>query len=470
MANLYTDIKDFYSNYYNTDRSTFRDGNTDDIIGAPVQLKCTSFMSTWNDAQFTWDDAESFVTWLNWWKQNIYEVRWHITGPKGYSQTIEGGVDDYLNIALALPYAGSYSVTFEQVDLFNNVMVVRKPNAIEVKMKPLEVYGIYRWKERDDYQWAGSNFKWDGAGGDWAFPQQNQDTVDKEIATLYMSLDRSNYLHNDARGANFSMVRRYKDTSSSTGFNETTGPYFWRNLQSHTWNDGKHNWWDATRVGADISASFKIIQARAGGSLQIEYTDVATGLVENGSHTFTVILNNPTDLGSWQQGADELNNSTDPIISKFVYNPIYIDVDNDGVNDECLGILAVGKGYSSAYDFTAVGFDADPISGALNGLVGGEINYKSYNPTYNDVRVIEDHAEVELLTHLTFSADKSKMPGKQSYNWKLRNNSQNGDDIYYNSKWLTYLFNMKGDYTLELEVQDINGNVNKLTKNVLTIK
>ena len=71
---------------------------------------------------------------------------------------------------------------------------------------------------------------------------------------------------------------------------------------------------------------------------------------------------------------------------------------------------------------------------------------------------------------MTFSADKSRMPGKLSYNWKLRNNSKNGDDIYYNSKWLTYLFSAKGDYTLELEVQDVNGNTNRLIKNALTIK
>ena len=468
LTDAYTDTELFYEEYYNLDRNTFNSNNTDQKIGAPIMLECTSFLNSWGDADFTWNDAESYITWENWWKQNIYELRWTITGPKGYLLELVGDVDDYMKIAVALPYAGSYSVKFEQIDLFNNVMVLRYPDAIVVNVKPVEIYGVYRWKESQNYSWGRSSYSWKDAGGDWDFPQQNKDDVDEEIGTLYNTLDRANYLHDDSNGVNFSMVRRYVDTTSPTGYGETTGPYFWKNLKQHTWNDGAHTWWDATVVGMDQTASFKIIKAVSGVTMTIEHYDVASNTILTGDHTFSATidtLTNPTDVATWDAEILALNNSTDPIISKFNYNGIFEDTNNNGTADTCLGILAVGKEYSNRYDFESVTFDT-----TSDGDIEGETHYKSNNPTYNDIRIAKDHVNIELLTHMTFSADNCKMPGKIAYNWKLVNNSKEIDDIYYNNKWLTYVFEHKGDYTVELEVTDINGNTNKVTKNALTIK
>lgn len=461
---LYNNVTSFYEDYYNSDRSTYSSDNTDVVIGSPIQLDCTSFLETWDQATFTWNDAGVYITWLNWWKQNIYELKWYITGPRNYSQTIIGDVDNYRKIVLALPYSGTYSVVFEQIDLFNNVMTVRELDSIEVKMKSVEVYGVYRWKDQNTYNWGKSNFKWSNAGGDWDFPQQNEDTVDEEIASLYLSLDRANYLHDDSKGVDFSMVRRYKDLSQPSGYAETSGPYFWRNLNQHTWNDGKHTWWDSTRVGSDLAASFRITTADIGSTLEITHIDYTTNTTSTGLFDILIDLNDPNSLQRWIDVADALNISTDPIISKFNYNVLLEDTNNDGTEDVCVGILAVGKNYSRTNDFETVAI----INGG--GTIIGENKYMAYNPTYNDVRIAGDHVDIELLTHMTFSADKSRMPGKLSYNWKLKNNSRDDDDIYYNNKWLTYLFSKKGDYTIELEVQDVNGNTNTVTKNALTIK
>lgn len=459
IEDAYQDVQDFYNNYYNLDRSTFRSKNTNTRIGAPIMLECTSFLSTWDDAEFTWSDAESFITWENWWKQNIYELRWHITGPRGYSLSMVGDIDEYMKIAVALPYSGKYSVVFEQVDLFNNVMVLRYPDAIDVKVKPVELYGIYRWKESQDFLWGKSAYNWKDAGGDWDFPQQNIDDVENEVGTFYHSLDRANYLHDETDGINFSMVRGLADGSY------TTGPYFWRNLSNHNWNDGKHTWWDATVVGADQTAGFKIVSADPAAILEITHYDLASNTILTGTHEILIDLTDPADLPAFQDVADQLNSSADPIISKFVYNPVFEDTNNDGTNDICLGILAVGKDYSTKYDFETVGF-TNPALGVIEDIV----KYKSNNPTYNDVRIAKDHRTIELLTHMTFTADSSKMAGKSSYRWRVINNSKDVDDIYYNNKWLTYLFEHKGDYTIELEVRDINGNTNKVIKNALTIK
>ena len=215
----------------------------------------------------------------------------------------------------------------------------------------------------------------------------------------------------------------------------------------------------------DQTSSFKILFVKSGATLEVTHFNTGSNLIQTGQHTFVAQALNPTDLAEWQDVADELNNSTDPIISKFVYNPIFVDVDNDNIIDECSGILAVGKNYSTMYDFETADF-TDPAGG----LVDERIHYKAFNPTYNDIKIIDDHAEIELLTHVIFSVDKCKMPGKKAYSWIIKNNSKNVEDIYYNNKWLTYLFNSNGDYTIELEITDINGNTNKVTKNALTIK
>ena len=464
METLYSDVETFYLNYYDIDRSTFQNLSGNLPIGAPVQLNCTTFDDTWDDANFTWFDAESYINWINWWKRNVYETKWTITGPKGYSQTIIGETADVNQIAVALPYEGVYSVTLEHFDLFGHTSVFRMPDSIEIKLKQLEVYGVYRWMDREFYDWQSSNFKWAKAGGSWGFPQQNDDTVDQEVGTLYLTLDRSNYLHDDSQGVNFSMVRRYADSSAPLGFSETPGPYFWRNLRNHVWNDGKHTWWDATRVGSDLAASFQIIDATAGSVFEITHFDYTTNQVVSGQHTINDDLSSPTNLVDFQNAANDLNASTDPVISKFTYNPVFVDTNNDTIVDECIYILAVGKDYSSKYDFV----DVVNTSGSIT--IDKKINYKAYNPTFNDLQIAESHAEIELLTHMTFSADKSKMPGKLSYRWRLQNTTKTVDDIYYNSKWLTYLFEHKGDYTLELEVTDVNGNTKKLVKNALTIK
>jgi len=466
MATMYADTEAFYNNYYNITRNTFADIIEDTKVGAPVMLECKSFNDTWDAATFTWNDTETYTTWENWWKQNVYELKWTITGPKNWSQVIVGSIDDVLKVAVALPYKGTYSLTFEQTDLFNHTTILRYPESIEVKMKQLEVYSVYRWMDREKYDWFSSNFKWGQAGGSWGFPQQNDDTVDQEIGTLYLTLDRANYLHDESNGVNFSMVRNYTDITAPTGYSSTPGPYYWRNLRSQAWNDGKHTWWDSTVVGSDVAASFKISQADLGAEFEIKH-EWKEGSFIYGYFTITEDLNDPFNLIPWQTVADDLNNSTDPIISKFTYNPVFVDINGDTILDECPYIIAVGKEYSSSYDFETVGQSLASI-GTIT--IEGANQYVQNNPTYNDVQIAEAHAEIELLTHMTFSADKSRMPGKLKYDWKLYNTSKEVEDIYYSNKWLTYLFEHKGDYTLELEVTDVNGNTNKLVKNALTIK
>jgi PKD repeat protein len=224
-------------------------------------------------------------------------------------------------------------------------------------------------------------------------------------------------------------------------------------------------------VGPDQTSSFKIDDLETGTVLSITHTNVSTNEIETGSITVT----SPTpsgslDISAWQTITDELNASMDPIISKFNYNPVFADIDNNGSGETFYYILAVGKEYSKNYDFDSVSVqgptDLEPIY-----ITEGLQHVIHYNPTFDDTRVFKDFAEVERSTHVTIAVDSSKMPGLKNPTWSIKHaTNPANDDIYYNNMWLTYIFKESGFYSIELNAEDTYGNKNVVKRNMIKVK
>ena len=129
-------INNFYTEYYDKNLNTF---NTiaGIPVGAPLVLNVESYKDTWDEAEFSWMDAtdtgDDHLEWNNWWKQNIYEVEWIISGPNGYLKTYRGSIDTYSKLAIVLPFAGDYSIELGMYDLFNVRSSYRKTDYINVK-------------------------------------------------------------------------------------------------------------------------------------------------------------------------------------------------------------------------------------------------------------------------------------------------------------------------------------------------
>ena len=495
----------FYRDYLQEPLDTF---NQDIPIGCPITLDGTeTFTYTWDDADFNWNDAldpnaSLLVTWKDWWKRWVYEIEWEIKGPRGYNKAFRGPIDDFLVFPIALPYNGKYSVEMRTYDLFGHRSYEYRPDEIDVKLKDVEIYGIYKWME--EMNWMNADINWNSTGGIWKMPLNNSQYTSDILSTFYLSMDRANYLHDDSHSVNTSMVKRYLDIYSDSGYSETSGPYQWDNC-SFRWNDGKHNWWDATVVGMDLTASFKIISLNAGNTLNIVHTNPSTGEISLGEYTSSITPTGPQDLLAWQQIADELNASEDLVINKFNYNVIYVDSNGDGTvnytgewlpvdGDEdgnvadgggpspddtddiplqnilAANILAVGKNYSRFNDFDDV-YVLDVNGNEIANAVKGKLNCVHNNPTFDNVRVFRDFAEVERSTHLTISSDITKMAGAKSHTWTINNSiSSEANDIYYDDMWLTYIFQYPGYYTIRLDVEDTNGNVNSIERNMLKVK
>ena len=476
----------FYETYHDRDMNSWNQnfGGTVIPIGCPVILdSMESWDDVWDEANFVWNDAVDAnenlkVTWNDWWKRWVYEVEWIIDGPEGWHKEYRGPVDDYKRLPLNLPYVGAYTIELRFYDLFGHMSYYKKDDLFEVKLKELELYGIYKWLEVDKKDnistWNSKFLDWDKSGGYWDFAQDNTAKIDDNIATFYQTLDRANYLHReDDQGVRFSMVRRYVDPFSDTGYSETTGPYQWDEC-SFGWKDTVHNWWDNMRVGPDLTASFKIDWIEQGDTLKITHRNPSTREIIVGEHIIT--SNTPAgsnDVAGWEAIANELEASTDSIIAKFNYNPVFFDVDNDNDIDSAdlfYFILGSGQEYSKNYDFENV----EIVKGAgtvLNEQPDGFVHSVAYNPSWDNLKVFKNWAEVERSTHVTISTDISKFPGARNPKWTITNISNpNVNDIYYNNMWLTYIFQEPGDYSIQLEAEDTYGNKNVVQRNMLKVK
>ena len=472
-------IEAFYANYHDRTLSTW---NQDTPVGCPVILNGTAtFDDIWDEALFTWEDADptgiapipdgtiqlhSGITWDNWWKRWVYEIEWLVTGTNGYSQSFRGPIADYLRLPIIVPNNGSYNIEMRTYDLFGHRSHYRMNDLFEVNLKGIEIYGIYKWLE--SFTWNDKVLPWIKSGGYWDNPQNNKTTVDEHIASLYLTLDRANYTHDESQGIRFSTVRRYQDIYSETGFSETTGPYRWEDAR-YRWLDTQHLWWDATRVGADQTASFMITDLENGDTIKITHTEPTTNTILSGEVTITSPT--PTDINdvsAWQAIADELNTSTDPIISKFNYNPVFGDLDGNGTSETFYYILGVGKEYSKNYDFDSISLFR---LGVETQIIDGNQHVVHYNPTYDDTRVFSDFAEVERSTHVTIACEGSKMPGLKNPTWKIEHATNPANsDIYYNNMWLTYIFQEPGFYSIELSAEDTYGNKNVVKRNMIKVK
>ena len=489
--NISESITDFYTEYYNSNLDTFN--TVDGIpIGAPITLQIDGISDQWDAAEFSFMDAtdtgDHLLTWNNWWHRGVYEIEWVLRGPKNYLRSFRGPIEEYINLPMTLPYVGSYTVEANLYDLYNVKSTKILKDAVEVKNKNVEVYGLTQLATKK-LDWKGYKHSWDSAGSSWGWSRENMLPVQDVIGTYYLSMDRANYIYDeDEYGIPASTVIRFLDSSSSSGFNETAGPYQWASLKKHVWADGPNVTWDMTRVGSDINSSFQIWALPGNQWINITQEDSVTGAILRDSYEIVNIIP-PTSYATsqWQLIVDELSSldsNEHPILSKFNYNPILkdnlpFDVDGDSTpfpntEDQLLYILAVGKEPTRTYDFKSVWMSnieeneepLDPLD-----IVGikGQINFISYNPSFDDTYIINSMAELNLLNHLTFSYDLTNMPGVISQQWKLTNNTLNIEDIYYSNPILTHLFSDKGYYTISLDLLDSNGNKNTVNKNILKI-
>jgi len=398
--------------------------------------------------------TSQIYTWNNFGNGNFYEIEWNIDkeadDTPAWHYEIRGSVNDYNSLPLELPYVGTYTVQMKLYDTFNNISEKYWKDYITVDSKNVEFSGFYKFRELRYYWDFNKDVSWNEYASDWELPIVPVSETGEGHASLYESLDRANYILNNT---NPDHRLSYHFDNLETEVAYTPGAYFWDNITPGDWDDAYHLTWSSTKVSGDTPANFRIYSTNINGQLKIWQNKPQ---LDYGAHTFT-----STDL---EIVAQNLNNSTDPVISKFTYNLVRdYDTGLTYPPTELVFIQAVAKYFGKNGDWT-------DIQSTNIDLRYTQLS-ETANPTYNDIRFINDWKELPKLVYITFAYDKCAIPGKDKPKWRLTNlDSPGTDDIYFEDRWFTYLFKREGRYSLSLELEDSNGNKNTVVKNQLVIK
>ena len=387
-------------------------------------------------------------------------------GQPVYYYNVRGPIVDYDKLPLILPYVGTYSVEMKMFDLFNNISSKVKIDEVCIEGREVEFLGWYQ-SRKCDYTWESEGeYTWKPYGSYWDLPIPPATTWEDEQASLYESLDRVNaILNNFGLGStpDFSILN-YQDNGKVSW----RGPYFWNNLDKGDWNDTCHLWWEMTSTTGDTPAFFQFAEVISDSYLTI--TDLKGN---KGEHYFDY---STTTL---RQAVDQLNLSTDPIIHKYIYNLVLDASENQ------IFVQAVARYFGKYGDFQDVDIlntSGDRIcAGNITGfpLIGtgcDSIIYRSgqsiaSNPTWDTAKFIIDGKILPRMTWIMFVYDNCKIASKAKPKWTITNTTDpNDSNIYFESKYLTYLFKDTGKYKIGLELEDTNGNKYTKERNILIIK
>ena len=89
------------------------------------------------------------------------------------------------------------------------------------------------------------------------------------------------------------------------------------------------------------------------------------------------------------------------------------------------------------------------------------------NATWSTLDVLYYQRDVKKATQVFFTYDISKMPGFTNPVWEIINETTGETVIKYLNKYMSYLFNDTGEYTVKLSLDDTNGNTKTIQKNGL---
>lgn len=408
---------------------------------------------------FTWGSIES---------GNFTEIEWTVWKDKtatspAYYYSIRGEIGEYGTYPITLPYVGNYNVEMKLFDLYNNISSSVKADAICVDEREVEYSGWYQGRELV-YNWNDDGkYLWNDYGSLWNLAIPPTVTWDEETPSLYESLDRVNAILNTfgiGTSTDFQLMNYQNNGQASF-----SGPYQWNNLntKSTDWINAYHLWWDMTATTGDTPAFFQFSEIQPNSYLKIVDKK---GIIGTEYFDFTV-----NTLGA---AVDLLNVSTNPIINKYVYNLVMNAASSQ------LYVQAVSRYYGVFGDFTSVDIvDVNGIRICSNatGVVGCPSRiYKSSqsisnNPTWNTAKFINNGKVLPPMTWAMFVYDKCRIVGKTDPKWTISNTTNSSvADIYFESKYLTYLFKDPGKYMISLELTDTNGNKYKQDRNIVNIK
>ena len=174
-----------------------------------------------------------------------------------------------------------------------------------------------------------------------------------------------------------------------------------------------------------------------------------------------VIYNVPDDITNLNELATDLNLNS-PFNTEWEFNPVKLFGTYDppgptGTPSTTTAKIICYKKYYSPNDEVNVKY-----SGIAGTRYGRSI---TTNVSWSSLDVMYYQKDIKKASQVFFTYDNSKMPGFTNPRWEIYNETKNEVVIKYLNKYMSYLFNEEGEYSVKLTLDDTNGNEKTIQKN-----
>lgn len=502
FSSYYPNLNMNYRKYndFETDENTHLPDNENIPIGALVELKIDEKDVTWNTAYFNWDFVGN-ISWIyiNTYVSNISRAEWHI-----YKSADENPEFDtlicgmllygYGDIGVVLPYVGKYNIELKLFDYNNNVISIIKKDAITVYPREVEFSGWCKMKT-NLIDWY-SDAAWENLSTEWNFPYENTVTWNELKSSEFCGMDRGSFIgqYADTEIADEKMLIYNFEDETNNGYSileDNRGSYFWNNLDV-SWQDMNHLWWDAMCITGDIPCYFIFGYFDNAG----EPTN-SPNYQDNIKGKYLEIVDSNNNLGSFKfpnsSGSElnyiadvvkSLNESNNPVLSKFFYSYVWEDYSTDNNNLQIpagFHIVATSKNHGRNGDIKFV----DIVSSSYYAYVDNNnilharrdpnnkqlkfyTNSVECNPNWNDMVCINNITEIPAYTDVNFNYTNCRILGKTNPKWKFTNLNTNTSFTSSNKNYHR-MFKEKGCWEISLTLNDSNGNTYNAKRNILKI-
>ena len=461
-------LADFYRYFPNIAENSMRanefgcvDEHLPDCEGIPVgcliRLRCSGLDEVGTNRELN----HARISWL------VYKQAGETSE---YLFTVTGTFDDgYGDVAIALPYVGTYSIEMKIYGYDNSVSVKDKINCFTVYPKNVEMCGWY--KTVPELLGWDSNKTWDFLDCTWEYPTAGTEvTWDEAGSATYESADVATWLNEycDEEDVNARVSLFNYDNPPDM---DRVGAYFWDNFDGITWNDVPDLNWNNTVVTGNLPCWFVFGEFNTSGH-SINLAGNILEIVDKDGNYGSFSFSQENDIDYWVNG---LNNSQNSVIGKFWYNKVYAPQDQTpgdwaGIHiPDGFAIVAVAKKPGIGGDVMYAGFvdtqhQASLVDGVLtihriesNTVMKYFQKSVSYNPSWVDVKFLSRVQTVGKMTSVVLDYSNCKINGKTSPVWKVTNTTT-GNTVSYSKKIFHYVFRETGCYSVTLELSDTNGN------------
>lgn len=431
-------------------------------VGGLMRLKNQTFNKPWNEISSKWNETTNEITTFNIsWKNScyfqFYEMRWRVIEDKTGKTILDktGKIQDINSLDnIILPFVGTYSVELTLYKFNNENVKLLKSNIIECRIKNADMLSYFRFTDYDlqkfiscDLSWNKVHCSFSGVVTDNSKYAVDENKIRYVTSNLleYMPLDNLDYDLIGLKGISWNTLRNSGNS--------------WNDLMYQSWKDTVYN-------GMKLS-HFIIKNFITGGELQL--------------NNESFVVPDGTNIMEYSKMVRLLNDIPLEDFSSFRYVPrtygknVYIEMNSKFIRSkkDILGsssnIFIEGyKNRRSWKDYeTDITWKKNPIKWK-NAVVVASSESKDYPFTLDNTRVYSDYFDAPIMSNVFFTIDNSEMCGKTHVSWKvIRENISKSETLLEieGINFLNYQFLTPGQYSVEVEITDTNGNKNKINKN-----